>query len=94
MFQAQRQPITQCRLLVLNCFLTREGFIEMYRDIAAKGILSVIHGFKCVSYVIIGVISINQHSKFIAFAYSQYFAFLKQFTKVMQALGCLKRIKS
>ena len=36
LFQAQRQCIPQCRLLVLNCFLTEEYFKKRYGDIAAK----------------------------------------------------------
>ena len=81
---AQGQFILQCRLLVLNCFLTRGCFKERYGDIAAKGVSGVTHGIKCVSYVMIGIMSMNQHSKFIDFAYCQYFVFLRQFTSWMK----------
>ena len=36
LFQAQRQSIPQCRLLVLNCFLTGGCFKKRYGNIAAK----------------------------------------------------------
>ena len=51
LFQAQRQSIPQCRLLVFNCFLTRGCFKKRYGDIAEKRISGVIHGIRCVSYV-------------------------------------------
>ena len=79
MFQAQRQSTPQCRLLVLKCFLTGGCFRKRYGNIAAKWILGAIHGIMYVSYVMIGVMSMNWHSKFINFAYCQYFAVLKQF---------------